>query len=43
VCYRNYVRGKTNLEPQTTPAMALGVQARRWMARELLEWRVFAL
>jgi hypothetical protein len=43
VCYRNYVRGKTNRHPRTTPAMALGVQARRWMAGELLEWRVFAL
>jgi hypothetical protein len=41
VCYRNYVRGRTNREPTTTPAMALGAQQQRWSVRQLLEWRVF--
>jgi hypothetical protein len=41
VCYRNYVRGQTNRHEKTTPAMALGVQDRRWEPSELLEWRVF--
>ena len=40
VCYRNYVRGKTNRKPDTTPAMALGVQKQRWELHQLLEWRV---
>ena len=40
-CYRNYVRGKTNREPRTTPAMALGVVGRRFSPRRLLERRVF--
>lgn len=39
-CYRNYVRGRTNRSRGTTPAMALGVQQRRWAVPELLEWRV---
>jgi hypothetical protein len=41
ICYRNYVRGRTNRQPRITPAMALGVQAQRWNVQELLEWRVF--
>ena len=41
VCYRNYVRGRTNREPGVTPAMALGVQTRRWSVKELLQWRIF--
>jgi hypothetical protein len=41
VCYRNYVRGMTNQQPRTTPAMALGVQEQRWKVSQLLEWRVF--
>lgn len=41
ICYRNYVRGRTNREPETTPAMALGVQKVRWEVPQLLEWRVF--
>ena len=41
-CYRNYVRGRTNREERTTPAMVLGVQERQWDVRELLEWRVFS-
>ncbi|HTF87967.1 MAG TPA: hypothetical protein VK843_06125 [Planctomycetota bacterium] len=40
VCYRNYVRGRTNRE-HTTPAMALGFQAQPWSVPGLLEWRVF--
>ena len=40
VCYRNYVRGRTNRKARITPAMALGVQARRWELPQLLEWRV---
>ena len=41
VCYRNYVRGRTNRFTKITPAMALGVQDRRWSPGELLEWRIF--
>ncbi|MBK8177557.1 MAG: hypothetical protein IPK67_01340 [Planctomycetes bacterium] len=40
-CYRNYVRGKTNHEPRTTPAMALGLQPLPWSVPALLELRVF--
>ena len=40
VCYRNYVRGRTNRKPDTTPAMALGVQMQQWELARLLEWRV---
>ncbi len=40
-CYRNYVRGRTNREPGTTPAMLLGVQKEQWEVSQLLEWRVF--
>ena len=40
-CYRNYVRGRTNREPETTPAMLLGVQEVQWQVEQLLEWRVF--
>ena len=39
VCYRNYVRGRTNWERETTPAMHLGVAERQWNARQFLEWR----
>jgi hypothetical protein len=42
ICYRNYVRGRTNREVNTTPAMALGVQDQRWEVTGLLEWRVFS-
>ena len=41
VCYRNYVRGRTNREPENTPAMVLGVQKEPWTVEKLLEWRVF--
>jgi len=40
-CYRNYVRGRTNREVETTPAMVLKVQERRWSVGKLLEWRVW--
>ena len=40
VCYRNYVRGRTNRTSGTTPAMALGVQKQQWDLARLLEWRV---
>ena len=38
--WRNYVRGRTNHEPRTTPAMALGVESRHWTHLELLERRL---
>ncbi len=41
VCYRNYVRGRTNRKPRVTPAMALGVQQQPWKVRQLLQWSVF--
>ncbi len=40
-CYRNYIRGRTNREPENTPAMALGVQKVQWGVEQLLEWRIF--
>ncbi len=40
-CYRNYIRGRTNREPENTPAMVLGVQKVQWQVEQLLEWRVF--
>ena len=40
VGYRNYVRGRTNLEKLVTPAMHLGLAGRQWNARQLLEWRI---
>ena len=41
VCYRNYIRGRTNREPHEPPAMHLGVQTQRWSVKQLLEWRIF--
>ena len=41
VCYRNYVRDRTNRHVGTTPAMALGAQERPWDVPQLLKWRVF--
>ena len=41
VCYRNYVRGRTNRQPNLTPAMALGLETSLWSAPQLLESRVF--
>jgi hypothetical protein len=40
--WRNYVRGITNKAPRVTPAMALGVEQKRWNRAELCAWRVFA-
>ena len=39
--YRNYIRGVTNVEPEVTPAMSIGVESRPWRRQELLRWRVF--
>ncbi len=39
MAYRNYVRGITVVAPETTPAMALGIQDRPANAREILAWR----
>ena len=43
IAYRNYVRGITNEAPNVTPAMALGVDSRKWKRKELLAWRVFTI
>ena len=40
-CYRNYVRGRTNRCPGTTPAMALGALERQWSVGQLLDRRIF--
>jgi hypothetical protein len=41
IAYRNYVRGITNQARHTTPAMALGVDHKKWECSELLAWRMF--
>jgi transposase-like protein len=41
IAYRNYVRGITNDAPDTTPAMALGIERFQWRREELLGWRIF--
>ena len=38
--WRNYVRGITNDYPTRTPAMVLGVEAKRWRPSEILAWRI---
>ena len=38
--WRNYVRGVTNRAPRVSPAMAIGVEARRWRPSEVCAWRV---
>jgi transposase-like protein len=38
IVYRNYVRGITNRARHTTPAMALGIEARRGCVAEILAW-----
>jgi hypothetical protein len=43
VAYRNYIRGITNRAWFTTPAMALGVVARRYSKSTFFEWRVFSM
>jgi hypothetical protein len=35
------VRGITNKAPKVTPAMALGIEEKRWSRTELCAWRVF--
>jgi hypothetical protein len=39
--WRNYVRGITNEAPRTTPAMAIGVDDKKWTVAELCAWRIF--
>jgi hypothetical protein len=39
--WRNYVRGITNNAIQTTPAMAIGVDHKKWTVAELCAWKVF--
>ena len=41
VTWRNYVRGITNKSPRVTPAMAFGVEERKWTGAELCAWKVF--
>jgi hypothetical protein len=41
VCYRNYVRWRTNKTAGVTPAMALGAQKQLWEVGQLLGSRVF--
>ena len=41
VCYRNYIRGRTNRFHSEPPAMKLGVQEHPWSVRQLVEWRLF--
>ena len=38
ICYRNYVRTKTNKTPGVTAAMAFGVEQRLWTVEGLLRW-----
>jgi transposase-like protein len=40
IVWRNYVRGITNWKPRRTPAMVLGVEARRWKPSEICAWKV---
>jgi hypothetical protein len=41
VTWRNYVRGITNKAPRVTPAMAMGVEEKKWTGAEICAWRVF--
>ena len=38
ICYRNYVRWRTNKTPDETAAMWLGVEDKRWLVPDLLRW-----
>jgi transposase-like protein len=38
--WRNYVRGITNRAVETSPAMALGVETRKWRMAQICAWRV---
>jgi transposase-like protein len=40
IAYRNYVRAITNRARETTAAMALGIDRKKWKRDELLAWRV---
>jgi len=42
ICYRNYVRWRTNKTPGVTAAMALGVEEKPWCVEELLRWNPLA-
>jgi hypothetical protein len=39
--WRNYVRGITNEAPRVTPAMAIGVDDKKWTVAELCAWKIF--
>lgn len=39
IVWRNYVRGITNLSPQRTPAMVLGIEERPWNVAEICAWK----
>ncbi len=38
IVWRNFVRGITNRDPRTTPAMRLDLEARPWSVARLLRW-----
>jgi hypothetical protein len=40
--WRNYVRGVTNRDPDTSPAMALGIEGKRWRMTDICAWRVLS-
>jgi len=40
IAWRNYIRGITNRAPATSPAMALGVEHKRWTVAQLFAWSV---
>jgi transposase-like protein len=39
--WRNYVRTVTNRTPGITPAIALGIEEKRWRMSEICAWKVF--
>ena len=38
--WRNYVRGVTNKASRVSPAMAMGIEGKRWTMREICAWKV---
>lgn len=38
--WRNYVRAVTNKAPDTSPAMAIGIEDKRWRMTEICAWKV---
>ena len=40
IAWRNYVRGITNDAPGTSPAMAIGIESKRWTVARLCAWKV---